>query len=880
MTEPLSINTESDVEQKFVYPLLTNNNPYGLGFSEALIKTKPDIRKYKIDKGQKEKYYFPDYIILTNGLPTIIVEVKEPSEDIYEGFREARLYSTEVNSSYPKDLNPANFIISTNGLKTIAGYWDDNEPAFNFEISECEITHPQFSDFLDTFKHSEVSKYSFNILQRIRTGTQFYKPTYLLGGRVSRGESIGENSFGSNIALDYQYLFNPEGDIDRDKIVKNAYVESKRRLAHVNPIDRLIRSIITPSKSSSTEFEDTSNPKELLNKFEDQSKLKNQVCILVGSVGSGKSTFIDYIQAKALDEKVLEKTRWLRLNYNKAPFDKQLIYNWTIEQIIDRIKTLYPEIDFEEFSFLEQILWNEIKQIKKGALKLLEGSSNYNTELFKEIQKITDDKLIVLKRTIQHLLTSRAILPIIVLDNCDKRNRDDQLLLFDVANWLKDSLCCMVFLPIRETTFDIYRNEPPLDTVIKDLVFRIDPPLLINVIQKRIDYALREINVDNSNFFYYLQNGSRVKCNRSDVGNYLSCVLNTLFSNEYFKRLMIGLTGRNIRKGLEIFLDVCKSGHLPEELILKMRTKPVETEIPNFIISDILFKGNRRFYDESSSRIKNVFGSNTSDPIPDPFIRVSILNWLKDRQRLPGPTGIKGYHLISELSNNLTKQGHELKVIEREIEFLLSNNYLISETQEYKYEPENLICITSAGVVLYDLITRIDYLSAVSEDTLFKNQGNAIDIKNNITAINVKPRFKKIRTLENASILINYLLDYKNNYWTNTSSYINNDDDIILKCLTECSDVIQRIKENDQEYIDYPVLINSYPQGTEVEAQIEHITTYGFFVSFGAGGQGSVHINDNPNLLTSLSNYEIGDWVELEVLDFNSEHKRFQMKIK
>ena len=69
----LTFDTESDVEQKFVYNILTQHSPIGLGFSNEQIKTKLDIRKIKIGKGTSSKYYFPDYIIITNGLPLVII---------------------------------------------------------------------------------------------------------------------------------------------------------------------------------------------------------------------------------------------------------------------------------------------------------------------------------------------------------------------------------------------------------------------------------------------------------------------------------------------------------------------------------------------------------------------------------------------------------------------------------------------------------------------------------------------------------------------------------------------------------------------------------------------------------------------------------------
>ena len=86
--------TESDVEQKLVWPMLTTALPAGFGYSPAEIRTKNDIRKLVIGKGA-EKLYYPDYVIIFAGLPLIIGEVKKPGENIADAMREARLYAAE-----------------------------------------------------------------------------------------------------------------------------------------------------------------------------------------------------------------------------------------------------------------------------------------------------------------------------------------------------------------------------------------------------------------------------------------------------------------------------------------------------------------------------------------------------------------------------------------------------------------------------------------------------------------------------------------------------------------------------------------------------------------------------------------------------------------
>ena len=60
------LESESDVEQKFILKLLTSPFPNGLEYSAPDFRTKYDIRKISIGKGNSRKLYYPDYIIILN----------------------------------------------------------------------------------------------------------------------------------------------------------------------------------------------------------------------------------------------------------------------------------------------------------------------------------------------------------------------------------------------------------------------------------------------------------------------------------------------------------------------------------------------------------------------------------------------------------------------------------------------------------------------------------------------------------------------------------------------------------------------------------------------------------------------------------------------
>jgi hypothetical protein len=88
-----SLANESDVEQKFLYGLLTEAHPLGLGLPGSLIQTKANLRRFEIGKGVESKCYYPDYVVVMFGLPLIVIEAKAPKESVEEGYRQARLYA-------------------------------------------------------------------------------------------------------------------------------------------------------------------------------------------------------------------------------------------------------------------------------------------------------------------------------------------------------------------------------------------------------------------------------------------------------------------------------------------------------------------------------------------------------------------------------------------------------------------------------------------------------------------------------------------------------------------------------------------------------------------------------------------------------------------
>ena len=875
-----SIITESDVEQKFVYGLITNPLPFGLGYSNQDFRTKGDIRKLTIDKGGKKKLYYPDYAVVANGLPVVIIEAKTPKEDLEEATRQARLYATEINSRYPSKINPCERIVVTDGIIIAAGYWDSDSYEVLMNVEDIDALDPNFESLQKFISKPYIFKRSEEFLAKIKDKTKYIKPTHMLGGKSVVNEEVGENSFGANVSVEYKYLFNPDSIKDRDEIINNAYVESKRKQAHVAPIDKIIRAAAPSHIIDARKIENTENPSEVINEIKNIDKITNEICLLVGSVGSGKSTFSDFLRVKALPDEVRNSTIWLNINLNKAPLSREKIYHWVVDNCIAKIKQLSPSVDFDEIGTLLNIYERQINKVKKGKASLYPvGSEKYADAIYEEITKLEDDPDITLDGMIKHFFTNQGKLLVIALDNCDKRVKEDQLLMFEVASWLKDTFKCMVFLPLRDTTYDQYKEVPPLDTVIKDLVFRIDPPLLERVIYKRLQFALREIDSQTSSFVYYLPNGMKVNCSRDEVGKYLRSIISSLFQDSLFRRIISGLAGRNIRKGLEIFLDFCKSGHITSDEIFKIRESKGEHKLPNHLIAKILMKGKRRYYSDENSYLKNLFASYQSDSLPDPFVRVDILQWLKSQYREYGPNRTKGFHKVETLVRSMQSLGHSSNRVMSELECLERAGCISAESSANNLDAEDLVCISPSGFVHIDLLKNINYLSSVSEDVLFRENQIADKIKENIIG---QGRFKsnsRQTALSNSVILTNYLKSYFESHFIGAAKVLDDSVSENRFNINEIEDYVRKTANNDTVFSRYIELESEYPPGQQFEAQITKVENYGFFVEFGLNGKGVVHWKNFNGEDSILDRVEVADWVIVESLKYNPKHKKFDLKL-
>jgi hypothetical protein len=328
------------------------------------------VRRLEIGKGTSRKLYFPDYLVVLAGMPVLVIEAKAPGEDLDEALAEARLYGNEVNALFPSGVNPCGRVLASDGRHIVSSPIVTASQDIRLAYDEVSAASISFARLTDVCQKDALQHHADAIRRKFRP-SKFMRAVNQIGGPAFQNEELPSNTFGATISGDYGHLFNPRTKEDRERVARHAYIASVRRQRYIEPIDRLIRGAVSPTTNSLRAFEDTSKPLELTRPLSERRKLENQTVLLIGSVGSGKSTFMDYVSMVALPEELRKRTVWVRINLNEAPLAPSVAYSWLADAIIDELRQQPPVQDVYDLKVLEKIFTPEIMHCVRDPLLFL-----------------------------------------------------------------------------------------------------------------------------------------------------------------------------------------------------------------------------------------------------------------------------------------------------------------------------------------------------------------------------------------------------------------------------------------------------------------------------------------------------------------------------
>ena len=722
--DQLTLNTESDVEQKVLMPLLAG--PSYLGIAQAAIFTKQYLAPSLLDKAAgRRSGYVPDYSIWMLGFPVMVVEAKAPDVSSETGYREASLYARHLNQAYPTNTNPCRFLMASNGRTLVFGYWD-TEPILQIDVVDLRPGTARLIALQDKCGDQVLRDHAAKCLQEVRAGRATY-PYVIAGGSALLKAKLPPNTFAADLSPILRRYFSSAHQDNLREIVERAYVNS----AEITEYDRILQALLKDRISDrrgplSQQLEPGKRGEEhierAISEFYRTRPSGGQLQIIQGAVGSGKSLFMRRYKEVLLPEKLSALTRWAFVDFNVSPAELARAEGWLCRSFIEAFEGENPGIDLYSAGVLRGLFSRNLVR-RKGYYEELNRISSEKAALERaaDLAKWREDPEETARGIADYILGSRHELLIVVMDNVDRLDLKNQLDAFQITLWFMGLTRCFIILQMRDETYERYKNRPPLDTFRTGITFHITPPRFIDVVKRRLELSLEYLEANaQSTQRYAVETGLRVSYPKSEIAEFMRLLYAELFDRKRnVSRLMEAIAGWDVRRALEMFVSMVTSGHFSETVITSKLLSRGQASISEYLLLRILMRTEYRFFSDHSGFVSNIFGCNPDWDKPDNFLLVEILYFLALNRKKVGQIGLEGYFTCEAVASELQHYGYTSADVLRALNVLLGWKLIGADHMNFsEVASDDSVRVLASGYMHVRILAgRIEYLYGVLPTT-------------------------------------------------------------------------------------------------------------------------------------------------------------------
>lgn len=431
---------------------------------------------------------------------------------------------------------------------------------------------------------------------------------------------------------------------------------------------------------------------------------RNEVLVLFGGKGSGKSTFIKRLLFH-------KPPRWLQdhatiaiVDMLNVPEDKRVIRSHLWTQLIANIDQ--DGILAQSRDRLIELFADKYKIAKDQELFGLEPQTEtYNIKLNNSIKGWKSDHSYCAQRLVQYWNEKgRGI--VVVIDNTDQYSPIMQDFCFSSAQEISATLQCMTIISMREERFFNSKIHGLLDA-FQNSGFHISSPKPAQVFRRRLEYTISLLSSERKRKLRFGEIDTSIA---NACCRYLGIILREFGSEKSpLGSFLTACAHGDTRLSLDLFRSFVLSGYTNVDEMLASGHWNFQI---HQVIKPVMIP-NRYFYDETLSNIPNIFQIRNSRN-GSHFTALRVLRRLSKKTNAANPA----FMSVAELLAYFVETFGMAEDFVENLDLLLQHGFVEASNRLDEYtDSVDSIKITNYGMyMLTQLFCDLTYLDLVSID--------------------------------------------------------------------------------------------------------------------------------------------------------------------
>jgi hypothetical protein len=445
------------------------------------------------------------------------------------------------------------------------------------------------------------------------------------------------------------------------------------------------------------------------------SRQTGQLYLILGGIGSGKTTFIKRFQRTVGKEILDRRALWFHLDFLEAPLDPTALEDFVWQGILEQLRSRYVDLNLETRRNIKKAFADKIQVVSQTSRAFMMRAGEFEKEISPYLQKWVENVGEYAPRMLRIAQADRERQAVLFIDNVDQLSPAHQAQVFVLAERVTRLVGAVTVLALREESYYAASIQKTL-TAYTSRKFHIASPPFRKLIDNRIKFALEILETSTGLSDYVLRSG--ISIDKVAIADFLRIIETSIFQqNQNIARFIEALCFGNMREALDMFTMFMTSGATDVDKMLSMYRKSGAYFVAFHEFVKSIMLGERQYYKDQASAVMNLFDCG-ADRNSSHFTCLRIIRVLSLRRGGWNKEG-QGFVDITQLISMFEDVFDNREDVLRSLNRLVAKQLVEANTKstESIYGASH-VRVTSAGWYFSRFLVRaFPYLDLVLQDT-------------------------------------------------------------------------------------------------------------------------------------------------------------------